>query len=113
MPYGAHLPFDIITLAGEKLARVQIKSTHVGESGRDCYHINTKQGGNHNVRPYAQGQFDYLAATVMPLKTWYIIPAEKVTDVISIRLYADIPERGGHNGTRRFEKFRDAWNLLF
>jgi len=71
-PWGDSQPFDVALNFGNRVVRVQVKSTNcrVG-TGYRCQ-IST----NYNARRYAPDMLDFFAAYVIPQRTWYLIPAQ-------------------------------------
>ncbi len=85
---------------------MQIKCTAVSRAGG--YHIQPIHfvyGKNKVV--YTAEDIDVLAAHVVPLDVWYVVPVGVLAAGTSLRLYPD-------NGckTARFEKYREAWDLF-
>jgi hypothetical protein len=57
-------------------------------------------------RPPDQDQIDFVAAYIIPLDLWYILPA-----LVTTRLHGHIslsPHRKGH----KYEPYLEAWYLL-
>ena len=84
--------------------RVQVKSTSCldGESSYACAVRPNIKG-----RPYRRGQFDYVAAYVIPEDAWYILPSAVV---VRGRMGMVIlsPNVKGH----KHERYKEAWRLL-
>jgi PD-(D/E)XK endonuclease len=70
-PWGDSQPFDVALCFGNRIVRVQVKSTtyRVG-TGYRC-----QLGTNYHARRYTPDMLDFFAAYVIPQQTWYIIPA--------------------------------------
>jgi hypothetical protein len=75
-------------------------------------------GGGYHIQPihfvygknkvvYTADDIDVLAAHVVPLDVWYVLPVEALAAGRSLRLY---PDDGCK--TARFEKYREGWNLF-
>jgi len=56
---------------------------------------------------YTKRDIDFIAAHVVPLDIWYIIPVEVCTPQPMLRFY---PHRNARK--MRLEKYREAWHLL-
>src|SRR6202035_831370 len=56
---------------------------------------------------YTKRDIDFIAAHVVPLDIWYIIPVEVCTPQPMLRFY---PHRQAKK--MRLEKYREAWRLL-
>ena len=54
--------------------RVQVKSVSV-RPANGIYHVATMRSVASNKKPYRAGDFDFLAAYIIPRGLWYIIPA--------------------------------------
>ena len=106
-PLGDNEPFDFILNSGQRLWKVQVKSTyHLGKS--DEYSLRAVRaalGGR--SRTYTSNDIDVLAGWIMPLDVWYIIPVQAFAPRKTIAVY---PHRENHTG--QFEPFREAWCLL-
>ena len=101
-PWGESSRYDVGVEWEERYMRVQVKSTiyKVGHS----YVCNTRP--DNDKRPYTVRQIDFLAAYVIPVNVWYIVPARVVT-----RLKGNIwlsPQKSGH----KYEAFMEAWELF-
>jgi hypothetical protein len=105
-PWGNSERYDLILDSGSHFWRVQIKSTSAKRSGG--YHIQPSHfvyGGRKVV--YTADEIDVLAAHVVPLDVWYIVPAAALAPGMSLRLY---PEGGCRSP--RFEHLREAWDVF-
>ncbi len=56
---------------------------------------------------YTAEDIDVLAAHIVPLDVWYVVPVGALAQGTSLRLY---PDDGCK--TARFEKYREAWDLF-
>jgi hypothetical protein len=56
-------------------------------------------------RAYPIGAFDFLAAYLIPLDLWYIVPEERVQGKITILLYPN-------SKRSKFQPYRESWELL-
>ena len=105
-PWGDSERYDFVLDSGTRLWRVQIKCTAVERAGG--YHIQPIHfvyGKNKVV--YTGDEIDVLAAHVVPLDVWYVVPVGALAAGTSLRLY---PNDGCK--AARFEKYREAWNLF-
>jgi hypothetical protein len=90
---------------GVQLFRIQIKCTDCLRAG--AYETRaTYTVGNHRA-VYTRRDIDFIAAHVVPLDIWYIIPVEVCTPQPMLRFY---PHRTAK--LMRLEKYREAWHLL-
>jgi hypothetical protein len=86
------------------LFRIQVKGTeafHRGAYETQAVHL---VGGV--LTAYNKRDIDFIAAHVIPLKIWYIIPVEVCTPPL-LRFYPDRSAKG-----MRLEKYREAWHQL-
>ncbi len=83
--------------------RVQVKSTRFKAKRRGSYICNTRPG--HPAKLYTVEQIDFVAAYVIPLDIWYILPAKLVVLQKKVAL---TPSCKGH----KYEPYMEAWNLL-
>jgi hypothetical protein len=84
--------------------RVQVKST-MHRRAEGCYLCGVRP--SKTSRPYQRGEFDFLAAYVIPEDIWYIIPARLVVHGkrSGIPLYTSSP-------TSKYATYKEAWDLL-
>jgi hypothetical protein len=105
-PWGDSERYDFILDSGARLWRVQIKSTsalHAG--GYQIQPIHYVYG--ERKLAYTSDEIDALAAHIVPLDVWYILPVSALGCGTSLRLFPH-----GECKTARFEHFREAWHLF-
>lgn len=117
LPWGDNQKFDFVVWRGNGRAmRVQVKGT--GRLHRRGYEVQpvhaTRRGGK---KRYSKKDIDVIAAHVQPIDAWYLIPIEKVGRAKSLRLYPGVQKRSvgmvrGRRRPRRWERWRDRWDLL-
>jgi hypothetical protein len=106
-PYGDSEPYDFILDAGQRLWRVQVRSTSA-PGGLRGYFLRTVHGcGGGRRMPYDASQIDFLVAYVIPYSAWYVIPISFVGSRRTINLYPNKPK-----SRAKWEKFREAWCLM-
>jgi hypothetical protein len=104
-PWGDSRRYDFILDNGRRLHRIQIKCT---ESIRaDAYETRATYSLGKGRAVYTKKDIDFIAAHVVPLDIWYIIPVEVCTPRPMLRFY---PHRKARR--MRLEKYREAWHLL-
>ena len=59
-------------------------------------------------RSYTAKEADLIAAYVLPEKTWYIVPVKELRRLKRFRVRPQHPQTN-----YRFERFREAWQLVF
>jgi len=100
-PWGDSNRYDLLIDAGHGFWRVQVKSSQCYAEGR----YRVKNGGSQDI-PYTPKEIDFIAAHIVPLDLWYIVPIQAAGLAKSLRFYP----RGNSKG--RFEKYREAWCLF-
>ncbi len=88
-----------------KLFRVQIKCTDCLRA--DAYETRATYSVGKGRAVYTKRDIDFIAAHVVPLNIWYIIPVEVCTPQPMLRFY---PHRQARK--MRLEKYKEAWQLL-
>ena len=88
-----------------QLFRIQIKCTDSLRAG--AYETRATYESDHRHVPYTKRDIDFVAAHVVCLDIWYIIPVEVCTPQPMLRFY---PHRQAKR--MRLEKYREAWHLL-
>ncbi len=109
-PFGESAQYDVAIDLGDRLVRVQVKSTTYCR--HDAPHSKNKQGAftadlrtRSRFRPYTVTDFEYLAFYLIPKDVWYIIPA-----VIALQR-CSLDFRPGDK-SNQYERYREAWHLL-
>ena len=103
-PWGDNLPYDFVVGGGRRWLRVQVKSASTRHSRG--YHLSCFRPAGH--RAYRTDELDILAAYVVPEQTWYLLPVRAFAPRKTLVLFpGQQPTRGG-----RFERFKEAWDLL-
>jgi PD-(D/E)XK endonuclease len=87
------------------LFRIQIKCTDCLRAG--AYETRATYTVGKRRAVYTKRDIDFIAAHVVPLNIWYIIPVEVCTPQPMLRFY---PHRQAKK--MRLEKYREAWHLL-
>ena len=104
-PWGDSRRYDFILDNGECLHRIQVKCT---ESIRArAYETRATYTTGKGRAVYTKKDIDFIAAHVVPLNLWYIIPVEICTPAPMLRFY---PHRKAR--IMRLEPYREAWNLI-
>jgi hypothetical protein len=110
-PYGDSERFDFILISrdwpeGEKLWRVQVKSTATLIEG--FYHVNAHRRTLGHVTAYKPTEVDFLVAYIVPDDSWFIFPIQAIATCAS-------PSFRPKKSRRRrgvYEAYREAWHLL-
>jgi hypothetical protein len=99
-PYGDSAHYDFAIEYQGHFLRVQVKSTKYMRCGSYFIcHVNTTN------RPYRSNQIDFIAAYVIPLDVWYIIPGDALRGKSQICL-------SPHRKISKYGRYREAWHLL-
>ena len=104
-PWGDSLRYDFILDNGERLIRIQVKCT---ESIRArAYETRATYTTGKGRAVYTKKDVDFIAAHVVPLDLWYILPVEICTPQPMLRFY---PHRQAKK--MRLEPYRENWRPL-
>jgi hypothetical protein len=108
-PWGDSQPFDVALTSGNRVVRVQVKSTSYRvDTGYRCEFQTNFHG-----RRYTLKLLDFFAAYVIPQKTWYLIPALVLFSAgcppTAAMLFPMQPHKPNNY---RYECYREAWRLL-
>jgi hypothetical protein len=112
-PWGESAPYDT-AIEGHKshrFHRVQVKSVGGPKSDRPGLYRVVCQRGNPNCqrrRPYSPKEVDFLAVYLISEDLWYIIPIRALRGVKMIHIRVRDPKKAS-----RFERYREAWHLLY
>jgi hypothetical protein len=98
-PWGEMAHYDFAVEYEGHFARVQVKSTKCMRHGGYVCTVFTRSG------PYLPNQIDFVAAYVIPLDLWYIIPVEVFLGQYHIHL-------SPHLKTSKFSPYQEAWTRL-
>jgi PD-(D/E)XK endonuclease len=105
-PWGDSERYDFVLDSGRRLWRVQIKCTAVERAGG--YHIQPIHFVYGKTKVvYTADDIDVLAAHIVPLDVWYVVPVGALAQGTSLRLYPDDGCKAA-----RFEKYREAWHVF-
>ena len=103
-PWGDSERYDFVLDSGSRLWKVQIKGTETLRArGYEVRASYTDGKGRANYQP---GDIDVLAAHVIPLDLWYILPVGVWGDHPMLRFY---PHGAKHT---KYEQYREAWDLF-
>ncbi len=105
IPYGHIHRYDFIVESGKSLWRVQVKTTTFMVDG--SYQVCVRRNTHTSTLAYTASDFDFVAAYIIPEKTWYILPVREVVDRQALRFRPK-----GHRRTGRYDHYREAWHLL-
>jgi hypothetical protein len=98
-PWGDSRSYDFVVGRPRHFVAVQVKSTIFElEEGWMCQVCSSGA-------PYPPESFDFLAAYVVFEDAWYIIPEEEILGMRSVSLHTK-------NSHSKYEKYREAWELL-
>jgi hypothetical protein len=103
MTYGDNERYDFIIDSGERLWRVQVKSTYCA-----CRNGYRTVGYRGDRKAYTDKEIDFLVAYIGPLNTWYVIPVRYLATALPLNFYP----LGGKRRSGYFEFCREAWYLM-
>ncbi|MGO9646611.1 MAG: group I intron-associated PD-(D/E)XK endonuclease [Terriglobales bacterium] len=101
-PFGDSASYDVGVESKGRILRVQIKSTTCQRPGTPYYALRLV--GSHERR-YAKGELEFVAAYLIPIDAWYILPFEEVEGRSALHFTP-----GG--SWEKYKKYREAWDLL-
>jgi len=104
-PWGDSRRYDFILDNGECLHRIQVKCTECIRAR--AYETRATYTTGKGRAVYTKKDIDFIAAHVVPLDLWYIIPVEVCEPAPMLRFY---PHRQAR--IMRLEPYREAWNLI-
>ncbi len=107
-PWGDSSAYDVGIESGERILRVQVKSTDC----RTQYGYLCQFKPNAHSKPYTLKQVDFFAAYVIPEDVWYLIPAAVLLRGKKKKALTLLPERPRHPERYKCEGYREAWGLL-
>jgi len=103
MTYGDNERYDFILDSGERLWRVQVKSTYC------LYRRGYRTVGYRGKRKaYTAKEIDFLVVYIAPRNIWYVIPVCCLAAALPLNFYPS----GCKRGTGYFERWREAWHLM-
>ena len=108
-PYGDSLAYDVGIDHGGRFMRVQVKSTSVRNGTGYFCQFRRNYLTKHL---YMVEDVDLFAAYIIPVTTWYLIPAAVIlrpTRKVALTLY---PVTTLKKNRYRYEHYREAWGLL-
>ena len=108
-PWGDSQPFDVALNFGNRILRVQVKSTSYRvDNGYKCQFKTNFHG-----RKYAPKLLDFFVGYVVPQKAWYLIPAWVLfnggREPTCPMLFPMQPVKAN---SYSYECYREAWGLL-
>jgi len=104
-PYGDSRRYDFIVDVGQRLWRVQVKSSSAKQYG--SYLVNLQRNANGQVVFYDATEIDFVVAFVMPCEAWFVIPVEAIYGRQTCKLCLRENPRSGTLG-----KYWEAWGLM-
>jgi hypothetical protein len=104
-PWGDSDRYDFILDNGSDRHRIQVKCTESLRAG--AYETRATYTVGKGRAVYTKKDIEFIAAHVVPLDIWYILPVEICTPQPMLRFY---PHRKAKK--MRLEPYREAWHLL-
>jgi PD-(D/E)XK endonuclease len=106
-PWGDSERYDFVVDAGGRMWRVQIKCT-AAERPSGGYRIHTTHSAFGMSRiPYTAADIDVLAAHIIPLDLWYVVPVQDLDGRSAFELHFD-----GFSKLASLQKYHEAWGLF-
>jgi hypothetical protein len=104
-PWGDSLRYDFILDNGQRLWRIQVKCTATIRAR--AYETRATYTVGKTRAAYTRKDIDFIAAHIVPLDLWYLVPVEECTPAPMLRFY---PHRKAKR--MRLEKYRELWTPL-
>jgi hypothetical protein len=104
-PYGDSRRYDFIVDVGQRLWRVQVKSSSAKQYG--SYMVNLQRNLNGEVVFYDAAEIDFVVALVLPCDAWFVIPVEAIYGRKTAKMCLRGNPRSGKLG-----KYWEAWGLM-
>jgi PD-(D/E)XK endonuclease len=99
-PWGESRGYDwVVEREGGGFARVQVKSTIFPEGKGYSCSLKDSKG------VYRKKTFDFVAAYVIPMDVWYILPERRVRGMWSVGLHPELEKS-------KYGEFEEGWELL-
>lgn len=107
-PYGETLPFDLVAIPRRKpypLFKVQVRCCAFHDNF--VYHLHLRKNSGRD--PFEPGDFDYMAALLIPDAAWYIIPFRALPKTVFTTLH---PRQPNKSKWGKLDQYRDRWDFL-
>jgi hypothetical protein len=98
-PWGEMSRYDFAVEYKGRFVRVQVKSTMFLDRGGYVVTVRGWKG------KYTGDPFDFVAAYLIPLDIWYILPGDSFKMRGSVGLYPNLKKS-------KYGQFKEAWHLL-
>ena len=98
-PWGEMSRYDFAVEYKGRFARVQVKSTMFLDRGGYTLTVRGWKG------KYTGDPFDFVAAYLIPLDIWYILPVESFKMQGNVGLYPNLKRS-------KYGQYKEAWDLL-
>ena len=99
--------YDVIIEGGEKLYRVQVKSTTFNRRGcYECLCFWSRVSAKGTPKRYSRRQIDLVAAYIVPEDAWFLV---RVSALHTTTLYLPPPSRAQRS---RYGPYLEAWHLF-
>ena len=104
-PWGDSDRCDFILDTGDRLWRVQVRSTeYLSHRG---YSVHTYVYVKHQMVALTEREIDVVIAYIVPLNLWYVVPVKDFAGRKNLWFYPHGSKKGS-----RFEIYREAWHLI-
>ena len=104
-PYGQMHRYDFMVEGGNKLWRVQVKTSTCVRDGR--YQLCVQRITHRRCVAYKKSELDFVIAYLMPIKVWYVLPIGVIAGRRSFLLAPP-----GFRGKNPLAQYQEAWHLL-
>jgi hypothetical protein len=104
-PYGQMHRYDFMLEGGNKLLRIQVKTSTCMRDGR--YQLCVQRITHRRTVAYKKSELDFVVAYLMLEGVWYILPISVIAGRRSLLLPPP-----GFRGKNPWAKYLEAWHLL-
>jgi PD-(D/E)XK endonuclease len=106
-PYGDNERYDFVVDSGQRLWRVQVKSTSYLR--HECYRVLVLRHLRGHTVSYQPSEVDFLAAHVIPEEAWFVLPIRAIGSRPVLTLARSPSAR---RRPRLWDTYREAWHLF-
>ena len=106
-PYGQMHRYDFMVEGGNKLWRVQVKTSTCMRDGK--YQLCVQRITHRRVVAYTESELDFVVAYLMPEKIWYVLPISAIAGRRSLLL---APPNFPRHRRNPLAQYHEAWHLL-
>lgn len=103
-PYSQHTSYDLAIDNGSNIIRIQVKTTTKKCSRNNNGYRFSCSYGSEEKKKYNKDDVDFIAAYIVPLEIFYIVPIE----IINSKNFKVYPDKLCH----KYSKYKENWDIL-